>query len=220
MTTGLTDLKALERNAFRKFYDDGIFDFYVGAMLITMGVAAIFADRLSSEFQSMLLILGLALVVTVPLLMWRRHLLRSRLGDFKPGPARRRKIAVTRLVLLGSVLVGLVAFIVATIAYRSDADIDAAGLVVPLLWMLNSLIVFGAMAYLLDVPRFYAHAVIISFAMPLLIWPDMLWDTKVEPWLAFGLPGLVVASIGLRKLMGFLQAYPVVGEEAAIDGEA
>ncbi len=220
MTTGLTDLGTLERDAFRKFYDDGVFDIYVGAMLITMGVAAIFADRLSNELQSGLLTLSLALVVTVPLLLWRRHLLRSRLGDFKPGPARRRKIAVTRLVLLGSVLVGLVAFIVATIAYRSDADIDAAGLIVPLLWMLNSLIVFGAMAYLLEVPRFYAHAVIISFAMPLLIWPDMLWDTKVAPWLAFGLPGLIVALIGLRKLVEFLQAYPVLETEAAIDGGA
>ncbi len=220
MTTGLTDLGTLERDAFRKFYDDGVFDIYVGAMLITMGVAAIFADRLSNELQSGLLTLGLALVVTVPLLLWRRHLLRSRLGDFKPGPARRRKIAVTRLVLLGSVLVGLVAFIVATIAYRSDADIDAAGLIVPLLWMLNSLIVFGAMAYLLEVPRFYAHAVIISFAMPLLIWPDMLWDTKVAPWLAFGLPGLIVALIGLRKLVEFLQTYPVLETEAAIDGGA
>jgi hypothetical protein len=76
------------------------------------------------------------------------------------------------------------------------------------------------MAYLLDVPRFYAHAVIVGFAMPLLIWPDMLWDTKVEPWLAFGLPGFVVASIGLHKLVGFLRAYPVLQEEAAIDGEA
>ena len=49
MTTGLTDLKALERNAFKKFYDDGVFDVYVGAMLITMGVAAVFADRMDSE---------------------------------------------------------------------------------------------------------------------------------------------------------------------------
>jgi hypothetical protein len=143
MTTGLTDLRALERDAFRKFYDDGVFDIYLGAMLITMGVAALFADRLSNEFQSGLLTLGLALVVTVPLLLWRRQLLRSRLGDFKPGPARRRKIATTRLFLLGSVLLGVIAFIVAAIAYRSEADIDLVGLIVPLLWVLNSLIVLG-----------------------------------------------------------------------------
>ena len=113
MTTGLTDLTTLERDAFRKFYDDGIFDVYVGIMLITMGVAAVIADRINNEALSMLLMLGLAVAVTVPLLLWRRHLLRSRLGEFKPGPARRRKISRTRLVLFGSVLLGVLAFVVA-----------------------------------------------------------------------------------------------------------
>jgi hypothetical protein len=219
MATGLTDLKALERDAFRKFYDDGVFDCYVGIMLITMGVAAVFADQMNNEGLSMLLTLGLAIAVTVPLLLWRRHLLRSRLGEFKPGPARRRKISKTRLVLLGSVLLGVLAFVVATIAYRSDSSVDVIGLVIPLLWLLNSMVVFGGMAYLLDVPRFYAHGVIIGFAMPILIWPDVLWDTKVEPWLAFGLPGLIVVVVGLYKLAGFLRSYPVLTTEGAVDGQ-
>jgi hypothetical protein len=220
MTTGLTDLKTLEREAFRKFYDDGIFDIYVGAMLITMGIAAIFADAIDSEGMSMLLTLGLAMAVTVPLLLWRRHLLRSRLGDFKPGPARRRKIATTRLFLLGSVLLGLVAFAVATVAYSSDSSVDVAGLVVPLLWIVNSVVVFGAMAYFLDVPRFYAHGVIIGFAMPLLIWPDVLWDTRVAPWIAFGIPGLAVALVGIYKLVGFLRDYPIPEPDIASNGRA
>lgn len=220
MTTGLTDLKTLERDAFRKFYDDGIFDIYVGTMLIAMGVAAVFADRMNSEALSMLLVLGLGVAVTVPLLLWRRHLLRSRLGEFKPGPARRRKISATRIVLLGSVLLGVLAFTVAAIAYRSDSSVDVAGLVVPLLWFLNSMIVFGAMAYLLDVPRFYIHGVVIGSAMPILIWPDVLWDTRVPPWLAFGAPGLIVAGVGLYKLIHFLRDYPALETEVAANGEA
>lgn len=219
MTTGLTNLKTLERDAFRKFYDDGIFDVYVGAMLITMGVAAVIADRMNSEARSMLVILGLGVAVTVPLLLWRRHLLRSRLGEFEPGPTRRRRISATRLVLLGSVLLGVVAFVAAAIAYRSDSSADVAGLVIPLLWFLNSMVVFGAMAYLLDVPRFYVHGVIIGLAMPILIWPDVLWDTRIAPWLAFGGPGLVVAAVGLYKLTLFLRAYPVLDTEANTDGE-
>lgn len=220
MTTGLTDLKALERDAFRKFYDDGIFDVYVGAMLITMGVAAALTDRFDSEARSMLFLLGLAVAVTVPLLLWRRHLLRSRLGDFKPGPARRRKITTTRLVLLGSVLLGVIAFVVAAIAYRTDSTVDIAGLVVPLLWFLNSMIVFGAMAYLLDVPRYYAHGVVVGFAMPILIWPDVLWDTRVAPWIAFGVPGLIVAVVGFYKLVNFLRSYPVPATGDIADGDA
>jgi hypothetical protein len=215
MTTGLTDLTSLERSAFRRFYDDGIFDIYVGTMILVMGVGAVLSDQIGNEVASMLLLLGLAFAVTVPLLLWRRHLLRTRLGDFKPGPQRRRRIRKTRLVLFGSVVLGVIAFAIAAAAFRSDAGEDLIGIVVPLLWFLNATIVFGAMAYLLDVPRFFAHGLIIGVAMPALIWPDVFWDTQVPPLLAFGIPGLIVAAVGIYKLIGFLRDYPLLemGEE-------
>lgn len=208
MTTGLTDLENLERDAFRKFYDDGIFDVYMGAMLITMGIAALIADSMSSELLAMLLMLGLAMGITIPLLVWRRSLLRSRLGDFKPGPARRRKIKGTRLVLLGSVVLGIVVFGVAAAAFNSDTSAETLGAIVPLIWFINSVVVLGAMAYFLDVPRFYAYGVVVGTAMPLMIWPDVLWDNRVEPWIAFGIPGLIVVAVGIYKLVHFLRDYP------------
>ena len=219
MTTGLTDLRNLERSAFRRFYDDGIFDIYVGTMVLVMGMGALLSDEIGNEVVSMLLLVGLALAITVPLLLWRRHLLRTRLGDFKPGPQRRRKIRSTRLVLLGSVVMGVVAFAIAAAAFRSDTSEDVIGLVVPLLWFLNATIVFGAMGYLLDVPRFFAHGLIIGVAMPALIWPDVLWDMEVAPWLAFGVPGLLVAAIGVYKLAGFLHNYPLLETGETVDGD-
>ena len=218
MTTGLTNLKELERNAFRKFYDDGIFDIYMGSMLIIMGVAAIITDQMGSDLANGLVTLGLALAVTIPLLLWRRHLLRSRLGDFKPGPERRRKIQGTRLVLLGSVALGVVVFGVTAAVFNSDTSTDVLGAVIPLVWFFNAVIVLGAMAYYLDVPRFYFHGLIFGLAMPLLIWPDLLWDIRIEPWIAFGLPGLIVALVGLRKLFDFLRDYPAPTGGEPADG--
>ena len=218
MTTGLTDLKNLEREAFRKFYDDGIFDVYLGAILITMGVAAAITDQMDNDFAGGLVTLGLAMAVTIPLLMWRRQLLRSRLGDFKPGPERQRKIRGTRLVLLGSVVLGMVVFGVAAAALNSDTSEDTLGAIVPLIWFINSVAVLGAMAYFLDVPRFYAHGVVVGLAMPLLIWPDVLWDNRIEPWIAFGIPGSIVIAVGVYKLIRFLREYPAstVGEIADV----
>jgi hypothetical protein len=208
MTTGLTDLRNLEREAFRKFYDDGIFDVYLGVILITMGIAAAITDQMDNEIAGMFITLGLAMGITIPLLLWRRHLLRSRLGDFKPGPERQRKIRGTRLVLLGSVVLGIVAFGVAAAAFNSDTSADTLGAIIPLIWFLNSVGVLGAMAYFLDVPRFYAHGVVVGLAMPLLIWPDVLWDNKIEPWIAFGIPGSTVIAVGIYKLIHFLREYP------------
>lgn len=216
MATGFTDLKDLEKEAFRKFYDDGIFDVYLGAILITMGVAAAVADRMDNETAGLFVTLGLALGVTVPLLLWRRHLLRSRLGAFRPGPERQRKIKGTRLVLLGSVVLGIIVFGVTTALLNSDTSADTLGAIIPLIWFLNSVAVLGAMAYYLDVPRFYAEGVVVGLAMPLMIWPDVLWDTMVEPWLAFGVPGAIVISVGLYKLVHFLRNYPAPpGDEIA-----
>lgn len=210
MTTGLTDLKQLEREAFRRFYDDGIFDIYVGAMLVAMGIGALISDRIDNEATSMIAILGIGLVVTIPLLLARRSLLRNRLGTFEPGPERRRKIAGTRLVLLGSVVLGVAAFGIAAAVYKSGSGADTLAALLPVLWFANTAIVFGAAAYFLDVPRFYALGLIAGTAMPLLIWPDLLWEYQIHPVLAFGLPGAVICGVGIFKLLGFLERYPAL----------
>jgi len=213
VTTGFTDLEQLERQAFRRFYDDGIFDLYVGAMLVVMGIGALISDRMDNEPLTMIAILGMGLVVTIPLLLARRSLLRTRLGTFEPGPERRRRIAGTRLVLLGSVVLGVVAFGIAAAVYKSGTGADTLAALLPVLWFANTVIVFGAAAYFLDVPRFYAVGVIAGTAMPLLIWPDLLWDYQIHPVLSFGIPGAVICSIGVFKLRGFLERYPVPGSD-------
>lgn len=213
MTTGFTDLKQLEREAFRRFYDDGIFDIYVGAMLVVMGIGALLSDRIDSEPLSMITILGMGLVVTIPLLVVRRWLLRTRLGTFEPGPERRRRITGTRMVLLGSVALGVAAFGIAAAVYKSGSGADTLAALLPVLWFANTAIVFGAAAYYLDVPRFYAVGLIAGTAMPLLIWPDLLWEYQIHPALAFGLPGAVISGIGVFKLLGFLEKYPAPGSD-------
>jgi hypothetical protein len=79
---------------------------------------------------------------------------------------------------------------------------------VPLLWFVNAVVVLGAMAYFLDVPRFYAYGLLFGLVMPLLVWPDVLWDLRIEHWLVFAIPGLAVIGVGLYKLRRFLRRYP------------
>ena len=217
MTTGLTDLRKLERDAFRRFYDDGLLDVYLGVMLILMGFAAI-AENWLNFGSSALLIFVLAMAVTIPLLVYRRWLLRTRLGTFVPSDPRRRRIKGARLFLLGSVVVGVLMFGVATAVRAGGASEDMLGAVVPLVWFVNSVVVLGAGAYFLDVPRFYFHAVVWGLAMPLLIWPDLLWDRKLPPWLALGLPGSIIAAVGLYKLVHFLRDYPAPSSAELPDG--
>lgn len=218
MATGLTDLKQLERDAFRRFYDDGLLDVYLGSMLMLMGVTAIATDRLDDLGSSALLVFALAMAVTIPLLVYRRRLLRTRLGTFQPSGRRRRRIKGARLFLLGSVVVGVVMFGVAVSVRTSGASEDVLGAVVALVWFLNAVVVLGAGAYFLDVPRFYLHGVLWGLAMPLLVWPDLLWDYQLAPWVAWGIPGAIMAGVGIYKLAHFLREYPAPPAAEIQDG--
>ncbi len=205
---GVVDLKKLERDAFRRFYEDGLFDIYIGLMLLVFFAASALWDAFGSPVISYLVMLALALGVTLPLLSYRRRLLRARLGSFQPGPRRRLRIRRTRLVLAGSVALGLTAFGLVALVIGGPAPADVVTVLMPLLWFVNAVVVFSAMAYLLDVPRFYAYGVALGTLMPLVIWPDALWGLEVPMWLVFGLVGGALVLIGVRKLRRFLREYP------------
>jgi hypothetical protein len=205
-----TDLRRLEREAFRKFYDDGVFDLFLGAMLGLMPLASAI-DTWAANDAVRITTLALVYGGLVTLFMgWRRHLLRTRLGDFEPGPERRRKIKVVRLVLAGSVLVGLGGFAAGAVAPAADWSLTDLELIIPLVWFVNATVVFSLMAHFLDVPRFHIHGVLFGSAMLLKEWPEALWDFEVPLGVAFGAPAAVIVIVGLFKLTRFLGNYPVV----------
>jgi hypothetical protein len=202
---GITDLKSLEKQAFRRFYEDGLFDIFLGFMLATMAVGAVATDATGNEFTGLLIMLVVALVIVVTLMVVRRRLLASRLGEFAPGPARRKRISAVRLALLGSVVIGLLLFAVVAIG---DVSVTSLEVLMPAIWFVNAVVVLGAMAYLLDVPRFYLYGFLFGTVMPVLIWPDVLWDYRIPPLVAMGVPALIVIVIGLFKLTRFLKDFP------------
>ena len=70
-----------------------------------------------------------------------------------------------------------------------------------LLLLVNAVVVFGAGAYFLNVPRFYLHGVLFGSAMPILIWPDLVWGVDVQVWLVLRILGSAIIGVGLRKLI-------------------
>jgi hypothetical protein len=203
------DLERLERDAFRRFYEDGIFDIYLGLMLLLFAGATGLRALSGNGIASYVVVLAVAGILTVPLLAYRRRLLRERLGTFAPAPRRRLRIGRTRSILAGSVVVGLGALAAVAVAGAQVGDLVVV--LVPFLWLIDMVVVFSAMAYLLDVPRFYAYGIVGGLLMPLMIWPDALWGIDLRGWLIFGLAGAAVTAVGLVKLRGFLRTYPAIG---------
>jgi hypothetical protein len=216
--TDVKDLQELEKLAFRRFFEDGIFDIFLGLMLVLMPLVSFTGDRVDNEGARIaLLIVAYGGLVAATQLV-RRHLLRTRLGDFRPGAGRRRKIRNTRLVLLGSVALGIVAFVVAGAMYTNGGSVEVLDVAMPILWFVNATVVFGAMAYFLDVPRLAVYGLLFGSALLLAEAPRLMWGFDVPLWLAFGLPAGIIIVAGIRKLIVFLRDYPVQPTGRAFDG--
>jgi hypothetical protein len=211
--TAPSDLETLERGAFRKFYEDGLFDIFFGLMLIAMAIGAVVSDWLRSEGAGTLAMLAISVGLVLLLAGARRRLLPARLGSFRPGPERRRKISTARLALLGSVVAGVVVFASAVAACSEDVSVTSVEFVLPVAWFLNSVLVLGATAHFLDVPRFYFYGVLFGLVLPLLIWPDVLWGARIPPWVALGGVGVAIGAVGFSKLRRFLRQYPPLSSQ-------
>ena len=82
--TGERSLDALEREAYRASYDDGIIDLFVGLSLIWVGASWIWlhpASALSGVLPA---------ILAAPMLAARKRWLEARLGYVRWRPARRR----------------------------------------------------------------------------------------------------------------------------------
>ncbi len=203
-------LERVEREAFRKFHEDGLFDIYLGTLLSIMGTASWLADRLDSDGLALTLYAALVIVIMGAFVLARRRITKPRLGEFKPAAPRKRKILNTRLVLLGSVVLGLLLFWAFAEGGQRVGTLRAF---LPALWFINAVLVFGAMAHFLEIPRFYVYGVLVELTLTIDTVLEVYTDVALSPLLLFAVVGVMVMAVGAYKLVHFLRDYPVRANE-------
>ena len=204
------ELERVERDAFRKFHEDGLFDIYLGALLGIMGSASWFADELGSGGLGMLAYAALVGVIIVAFTLARKRITRPRLGEFKPAPPRKRKILNTRLVLLGSVIFGLLLFW----AFADGGSrVGTLRAFMPAIWFVNAMVVFGAMAYYLDIPRFYVYGILVGLPLAIETALELYTGITASPLILFAGAGLIIVGVGTYRFVHFLREYPVRATE-------
>lgn len=210
------DLKAIEKKAFRATHQDGLWDIYIGGIVLSMSVLA-YSD--SSEafplFRFGLFLLGLGASYLV---FWggKKYITAPRLGQVNFGPQRQRRKR-TLAIILGSLVLLQALLLVGTIWLWANpewasslgignADPDLERLLVA---TVGALFVGPSMvliAYFNDFTRGYYIAFIMSLAVFCLIW--------------FGQPiylvaaGLAILIPGVALLVRFLRQYPLPPAEA------
>ncbi len=215
------DLKDIERKAWRSFFHDGLWDMFLGLLLLNMGLGvALTSTDLS---VSWILVLELVFVSVVLLGFWagKKFITTPRIGLVKFGPQRQARVKNLRAVLFMSALLGAVVFVIGLGTSQNWLPEAVAAIPIPAyVWTVQCIVVFGLGAYFLDVPRFYAYGVLYAIPFPLAIaLVDIAGPAAFG--FAFGVPAGIMVLIGAVLFVRFLRNYPALPEgvpaEAALE---
>ncbi len=209
MSTGL-NLKEIERKAFRSTYQDGLWDMYMGLIVVCM---AFFIYRPAGGYSPMnVILMVLAFGLAYGLFRaGKKYITLPRMGQVRFGAVRKRK-ARTLAILLGVFVlfqVGLVGL--TTLGWLNPQTgtkwnnfLNEHGGSLPLVAAIGSLMLGTSMiviAYFSDFPRGYAIAILMALAVFLMIWlNEPAWPVLI---------GVLIIIPGLVLFVRFLKTYPL-----------
>ncbi len=212
-------LKDLERKAYRSFFKDGIWDIYLGILLLSLGVggaisrAGIAWGYIIPDLHAVTL--SLYLLSMAVLIAGKKYITVPRMGAVKFGPARRARLSVSILILAGSALFALVLFLVFARDTIPPAWLSGRALGL-LAFVVNSLVVFSLLAYFLDFRRLYGYAVLWAMAFPAADAVTRYADLSraLSFLVTVGALASIMLAIGLVLLLRFLRDYPLPAQRS------
>jgi hypothetical protein len=208
------NLKEIEKKAYRSTFQDGIWDIFLGLLLLNLAFGALLANSGVSERLNMTILTALTVLIVLAFIVGKKRITVPRMGFVKFGPKRKRKIWKSRLILLGSVLAGLVVFLAALLISYFPAGRPKILFLLPAAWVANSIIVFSLLAYYLDCTRLYAYGLLFALPVPCqIILKKLLGINLITVTLAVS--ATVMIFVGTLLLNRFLRVHPLPDREVS-----
>jgi len=211
------NLKEIERKAFRSTYQDGLWDLYLGLIVVCM---FIFVYRPAEGHSPTNIVLALLGVLLARSLFWagKKFITLPRMGQVRFRAMRKQKEKTTLAIILGVVVfiqVGMVGLTTLSwlnheVAAKINGFLKAGDLMLLVVAAIGSLMVGVSMiliAYFSDFPRGYYIAVMMWLAVFLMIYLN-------QPVYPIIIGGLIILP-GLVLFVRFLKEYPLPREEAS-----
>lgn len=204
------NLKEIERKAFRSTFQDGLWDIYLGLIVIFMALFVFRPDEGYGPWNFIWLVIGFSLS---GLIFWvgKMFVTLPRMGQVSFGPMRKRKIS-TLAIIMGVVVliqVGIVLFTVGgwlneDLAAKLNTLLGEANMERAAVAAVGSLFIGPSMilvAFFSDFPRGYYIAILMAVAVFLMILLN-------QPIYAILIGGLIILP-GLVLFIRFLQKFPL-----------
>ncbi|MFQ6036208.1 MAG: hypothetical protein ACE5NM_10250 [Sedimentisphaerales bacterium] len=213
------NLNEIEKKAYRSTFQDGLWDIFLGLLLLILAVGALLSNSGVPEGLVMTILVTLEALVVLAFIAGKKRITVPRMGFVKFGPKRKRKIGKSRIILLGSVLAGAIVFVATALVIRSyPAGRPKLLLLLPAAWVANAIIVFSLLAYYLDCTRLYVYGVLFALPVPVDMVVKEFVGVNLSP-IAIAIPAIVMLVIGTVLLVRFLCDYPFPAKEVFNDAE-
>ncbi len=197
-------LKDAERRVFMAATQDGLWDIFIGSVLMIFAIAPFLSAGLG-DFWSSAVFLPFWGLVALAITLVRKRVLAPRIGTVEFGPRRKTRLKRFSLVLL---LLNLFAFLLGVIAAANF--VDNAGLLFAGTFGLIVLVGFSAAAYLLEIRRLFAYGLLVALSPLVGEWLYISWGVPHHGFpLTFGVTSGLIILVGLFLFVRLLRANPV-----------
>jgi hypothetical protein len=202
------DLEELEKKIYQSYFQDGLWDIFMGWLIVGMGLSSLSTYFGLPETVGLFVVL-LSWNMTGVIIMGvgKKRITMPRLGLVKFGP--KRQADKKKLSFFLGIMVG-VNFIVLTLTITGSLQtLPFSGLAMPIFLGLSFISVpFFIVAYYIDYNRLYYYGLLLGLS---LFFADLLYPILGSPLdgiIVFCSIGSPIIVIGVNKFIRFLKKYP------------
>ncbi len=202
------DLKEIEKKAWTSYFQDGIWDIFLGLILLSFGIIPFLEDMGVPYLLNYIIAMVPAYVVFYG---GKKYITVPRMGLVRFSSERKSKKRRATLALAASVIFG---FIVMLILITNIISLKSIILLGAVLFGINAIVVFSIMAYFLDFKRLYIYGLFFASSIALVEFSRSYVGSKYDNLVGFGVFGGIMILIGAVYLIRFLHKYPKPAEAA------
>ena len=152
------NLKELERKAFKSNFQDGLWDIFIGVIILQLAIIPLFSDLNLSDFWSSMAYLPVMLTVMILVYFGKKMIIAPRIGKVNFGKVRKTKLQKLSLFLIIVLFLGFLAGF--TFFYTKKL----ADWIPPLFFFGGSLACFFIASCLLDFSRLFIYGILVAFS--------------------------------------------------------
>jgi len=196
-------LKELERKAFRSNFQDGLWDIFIGVIILQLAIVPLFSDLNLGDFWSLMAYLPIMLSVMIFVIISKKFVVAPRIGTVNFGKTRKRKIQKLTLFLIFALTVGFFASF--TFVYTKNLS----DWIPPILFFGVSMASFFIASYLLDYSRLFIYGILVALSFLIGELLFRYYNVPHHGWpVVFSISGGIMIVTGIVLFSKFIKENP------------